>query len=82
MILESKFDIDDTIYFMKNNKLEKAKIQAIQIFTGKATVNCNQRYKFVNKVFVKYFISNSLDNFLVEQSVFDTKEEAIKQLTK
>lgn len=70
MKIETKFNVDDSIFFIKNGKVEQSKITDIRIDVNKNDIN------------IEYLIGNSAFNYDIckEELLFSTKEELIKSL--
>lgn len=71
MKIETKFNIDDEVFFLSNNKLYKNKILSINIY-----VKCE-------KTHIEYWMELSKEitrQYVKEEEVFATKEDLLKSL--
>lgn len=70
MVIQTKFNIDEIVYFIFNNKVYNAPIRSINI-----------QVTYLNTVKIKYTVKNlELSASLCEESIFRTKEELLKSL--
>lgn len=70
MTVKTKFNVDDKVYFIYNNKVYYAPIRSINILVT-----------YTYSVKIKYTVNyDSLTTSLCEESIFKTKEELLKSL--
>lgn len=62
MIIETKFNIGDKVFFKKNNNIEESEVIGLTI-------------SIVNSVWVQYNIKDYLLRLFFEQELFRSKEE-------
>lgn len=71
MTIETKFNIGDEVWFMKENKPTKKVVDFIEIITASAT----------SKSFIQYGLKmEGVVERVTEKNLFSTKEELLKSL--
>ena len=82
MKIETKFDIGDRVFYMKNNKVEKNIIVNIEIIVGIKVENGMINYDNI-KASIKseiYYVDMNRDLKFHPSWLFKTKEELLKSL--
>lgn len=77
MIFESKFNLNDEVFTMHENKIHKFKIDKIY---GMATTTERDNPKFQYRLTGFDHVGNMVNIELQENKVFKTKEELIEKL--
>lgn len=76
MTIETKYSLDDQVYFMRNNKAEFGTLIGISTRTGK-----HRRDSKMNEGVFYYITCNGYDQEeMPEKSLFKTKEELIETI--
>lgn len=72
MKIETKFNVEDTVHFMRDNKARKGKVDSIQIIVAKRIGRLTAS--------PVYFVENGKQKGYLENELFATKEELLQTL--
>ena len=83
MEIKTKYNIDDTIFFMYNNTPKKATITGIKTFTGGERFSSGKIISSPDdgkKPCVYYYVAGFNDITITESESFQTKEDLIENI--
>lgn len=70
MTIKTKFNINESVFFISHNKIQCAIIKGISVYINS-----------LNKQYIKYNIVNSEEGiFIDEEKIFITKQDLLKSL--